>query len=257
MLHNIAKHIVRIQNRLFYRSLLCNDYQNKTINSLDLSKLPRKNRCFIVGNGPSLTIADLELLRNEDCFAANLIFKIFPETEWRPRYYVVQDRYARIDEFLKTEEVPYVFIGSYFWRTRGCENRKAYCFHHEECLSGETLKFCIGDDYCFYDSCTVTYTMIQMAVKMGYEEIYLLGIDHNYPSVIDEKGNVSIKSTEKSHFFKDERPGEVIANLIMMEKGYRKAKEVVENLGIKIYNTTRGGLLDVFVRKHLEDVFKD
>ena len=41
-------------------------------------------RCFVIGNGPSLKVSDLERIKNEDCFAANRIFKIFPNTTWRP-----------------------------------------------------------------------------------------------------------------------------------------------------------------------------
>ena len=49
-------------------------------------------------------------------------------------------------------------------------------------------------------------------------------------------------------------PEEVIANVIMMERGYRKAKEVAAEKGIKIYNVTRGGMLEVFDRKNLDDI---
>ena len=48
-------------------------------------------RCFIIGNGPSLTVSDLESLKDEVTFASNRIFKIFDETDWRPDYYGVFD----------------------------------------------------------------------------------------------------------------------------------------------------------------------
>ena len=49
--------------------------------------------CFVIGNGPSLTAEDLTTLHEKgiDTFAVNRIFKIFPQTEWRPTYYVSTD----------------------------------------------------------------------------------------------------------------------------------------------------------------------
>ena len=44
-------------------------------------------RCFIVGNGPSLKNTKLDLIKNEFSFAMNRISMIFDFTEWRPSYY--------------------------------------------------------------------------------------------------------------------------------------------------------------------------
>lgn len=54
-----------------------------------------RERCFIVGNGPSLTMSDLQAISEEDCFGANHIYKLFDKTSWRPKYYVLQDRYTK------------------------------------------------------------------------------------------------------------------------------------------------------------------
>lgn len=48
-------------------------------------------RCFVLGNGPSLTVSDLELLKDEVTFAANKIYLCFGETNWRPTFYSVED----------------------------------------------------------------------------------------------------------------------------------------------------------------------
>ncbi len=49
-------------------------------------------RCFVIGNGPSLTPEDLDKLKNEYSFASNHIYKIFDRTNWRPTYYVSVDK---------------------------------------------------------------------------------------------------------------------------------------------------------------------
>lgn len=50
-------------------------------------------RCFIIGNGPSLTISDLEKLKacGEVSIASNSIYNLFSKTEWRPTIYTVHD----------------------------------------------------------------------------------------------------------------------------------------------------------------------
>ena len=39
-------------------------------------------RCFIIGNGPSLKLSDLEALKGEFCFGMNRIYELFPKTDW-------------------------------------------------------------------------------------------------------------------------------------------------------------------------------
>ena len=51
----------------------------------------RGQRCFVVGNGPSLDPDDLDALAGEFTFASNKIYKIFPRTVWRPTAYMVVD----------------------------------------------------------------------------------------------------------------------------------------------------------------------
>ncbi len=41
------------------------------------------DRCFIIGNGPSLKETNLDLLKEEVTFGVNSVFLIFPETDFR------------------------------------------------------------------------------------------------------------------------------------------------------------------------------
>ncbi len=53
----------------------------------------RGKRCFLIGNGPSLRIEDLDKLHehHEITFACNKIYNVFRNTEWRPDFYVMMD----------------------------------------------------------------------------------------------------------------------------------------------------------------------
>ena len=50
-------------------------------------------KCFVIGNGPSLSAADLQVLHEYGipCFGSNRIFKIFDQTDWRPTYFASED----------------------------------------------------------------------------------------------------------------------------------------------------------------------
>ena len=67
--------------------------QNKVLLSriMELKGSHKGERCFIIGTGPSLTVEDLNLLKNETTFATNRIYEVFDKTDWRPTYYVNQD----------------------------------------------------------------------------------------------------------------------------------------------------------------------
>ena len=62
------------------------------MNLENLHNLHLNQTAFIVATGPSLTINDLNKLKNEITFSCNKIYLAFNNTEWRPSYYSVIDR---------------------------------------------------------------------------------------------------------------------------------------------------------------------
>ena len=71
--------------------------QGKDEELLDLSKkflkLFDRGPITYVGNGPSLTVDQLEAIEG-DSIGVNRIHLIYPDTTWRPTFYVYTDRYA-------------------------------------------------------------------------------------------------------------------------------------------------------------------
>lgn len=132
----------------------------------------------------------------------------------------------------------------------GMSNPNAICYHIKRTLK-QTPKLPFSQDCSQYiqAASTVTYTMIQLACYMGYNEIYLIGMDHTYANVTDDKGVVIKKNKVRSHAFEDEKPEEVVANISYMEDAYRTARQYCEAHGVKIYNATIGGALEIFERK--------
>ena len=73
--------------------------QCKSSNRLRSLKEIHTGRCFIIGNGPSLTDSDLQRLMQlgEVTFACNSLIKLFDEKQFRPTYYFAQDNKVILD----------------------------------------------------------------------------------------------------------------------------------------------------------------
>ncbi|MBM6776923.1 DUF115 domain-containing protein [Collinsella tanakaei] len=251
-IHSACRGIVDINNYVFYKLFTLKSGHIAQIRALKNSR--KGKRCFIVGNGPSLALDDLKKIKQEDCFASNLIFKIFDKTEWRPKYYFLQDRYANVGKSIDGLDLEYIFIGDYFWRKRGVNNPHAICFHGKRGAKNGMPEFSTDISRYIIDHHTVSYSMIQCAAYIGYSEIYLLGMDHSYEFECDSKGNIIKTQQSKSHVFEDENPGQIVANVEGMNKAYLAAREYANTHGIRIVNCTRGGRLEWFERANLDDV---
>lgn len=249
LLYKVCLIFVRDYGRIYYYFLDKRFHYSTKLRALKDSKYGK--RCFVIGNGPSLTEQDLDLLKNEDCFAANRIFNIFDKTTWRPSYYVVDDWHGiRTDEANKLD-LPMIFFGDYFYRKHRINNPNVIVFYGHRTLDLNLESFGFSDDIAkeVFIGATVTFVALQMAMYMGYKEIYLLGMDHSFAYETDNKGNVKKNEfISKSHFFEDKGATRIIGNIEGMNNAYTTAKKYSDTHSIRIYNATRGGALEVFPR---------
>lgn len=128
----------------------------------------------------------------------------------------------------------------------------------EESFNNTSIYFSEDVSNHFCDGGTDTYEAIQLAVYMGFKEIYFLGIDHHYAASVDAEGNLVVDKTVKDHF--DDTDCMVIgfpATLETAQYAFTIAKEYADNHSIKIFNATRGGKLEVFERVDFDDLFRD
>ena len=246
---------VNVSNEFFYRSINRKMHYDEKIRELRDSQ--NGKRCFIVGSGPSLTMEQLEKVRGEDCFGSNRIYKLFDQTLWRPKYYVIQDRYDNTKGVYEKLDVEHFFVSDFYWKEHGMKNPHAVCYHIQRNLrQSENIPFSEELSNYVQAASTVTFTMIQFAVYIGYKEIYLIGMDHTYANITNDKGEIIQKNNVKSHVFEDETPNEVVANISYMEAAYRSAREYCDKNNIRMYNATIGGHLEVFERKDFYQIFK-
>ena len=113
---------------------------------------------------------------------------------------------------------------------------------------------------------TVMTFMIEMAMFMGFKEIYLLGTDCTNSFTSGHFGEAYTASTlDKVNLA---RARVIIGDPDLTLEGlgeyrrqrsisaYEKLEAYAKNHGVKIYNATRGGALEVFERIRLEDTLK-
>jgi len=253
LLHNLSYEIVSLGNWSWYRMADMKFKYSKKIKALENTKAGL--RCFIIGNGPSITIEDLNKLKDEDTFAFNKIFKVFNETSWRPLYYMTQDRYVVSKEEYEKLELDNIFTGAYYSRKISGTRSNFVYFDKRVPFGYKNIKFSEDPSKQIYDGYTITYSALQLAIYMGYKQIYLLGIDHNYQST-KSKNKIIVSNQTGSHFYQGEKNVEVIGLTEYSEYAYESAKKFADSNGIKIYNATRGGKLEIFERINFDDLFK-
>ena len=241
---------------------------------LRFRNIHKNKRAFIIGNGPSLLSEDLDKLYEcgELCFGANAIYKIFPKTEWRPDYLCFIDPCAVEISKKVIENYSYtVFIADDVFHRFSIEmpdTEQINIIHlspnivdnHYPYKPGFSQDIVTG----LKTSMTVTYFALQIAVYMGINEIYLLGVDNT----------ISLKSGEGEYFtdeyldrrtLSDLQEREVafsnmeqelaVHNVEFINKGYEKAEEYSRAHGFRIYNATRGGKLETFERVDFDSLF--
>jgi hypothetical protein len=219
-------------------------------------------RCFIIGNGPSLKPNDLSILdaNREITFAFNRIYHIFPETSWRPTYYVSQDDKMLLGCQSEVCKIPALikFIPAEFQWYYGIDVEDALIFHLKNRPDPDRPIFSDRIDKCIINSNTVVITAIQIAMYMGIKDIYLIGVDHHFHTSINSRGEIIVDSTAKDYFseeYNKDKHNLYIPNVEKSTLDFYAIKSFAQKRGVRIINSTRGGELDVFTRLSFDLLF--
>jgi hypothetical protein len=246
------------------RILSHDDRKLDTYNGIHKSKA-----CFIIGNGPSLRADDLERIRQKGfiCFGANKITRIYGKTSWRPDYYVCIDNLVltqNIHEILLRVDCP-IFLDSRrkkmikdFESVIGRRLRNIHFLGYRVCKNNEAF---VPSGHLLFSGGTVTFTAIELAWMMGFRTFYLIGCDHTYGAYRNIKKTArtltaDINTNEDYFAANYMRRGEImnVGDMDKATEGYMSAREYIMRHGGRIFNATRGGLLEVFERVDIEAV---
>ena len=219
-----------------------------------IKDIHKGKRGFVIGNGPSLRVSDLDKLANDVSIASNKIYLAFDDTIWRPDYLTIADPlvWDKVRESVR-EHFPRVLIPSYL--ERDDSEREIYW---KSKYMGIIERFSGDLGRCAYSGQTVTFENLQLAVHLGLNPIFIIGCDHNYAGEKNITAGIAIKQgSEKTHFTSNYRkPGEKVlpASILDMEASYREARKYCDKNKVKIFNATRGGQLEIFQRIDFDSI---
>lgn len=233
-----------------------------------LRDLHKGQRCFVLGNGPSLNKCDLTLLKDEFSFAVNGIFYKTQEMGYKPNFYMVEDNHVITDNIEKinafncdykffpahyrNEVVPdenTIFIPSDFGFYR--KGHPSYC----------VPRFSTDISKVIYTGQSVTMMQLQLAYHLGFTEVYLIGMDFNYDlpaSTVVDGVNYTSQEDDPNHFHPDyfgKGKKWHDPKLDRVLKNYEECKKSFEADGRVIYNATVGGKLELFDRVDYQKLF--
>ena len=217
----------------------------------------RGGRCFIIGNGPSLRIEDLDVLakRKELCFGLNLIHMAYRNTSWRPDYVCVSDTLTlkkNAEKIIKQNECP-LFVADSLLRFQEDEAIDERILPFRKRYPKETDNFAYGFSTDItegiYNANSVAYYALQIAVYMGFAEIYLLGMDNSGWGL-----HFDGKYMEEADVFRENYDKEMESRIISL--AFQKAEKMSAQYGFKIYNATRGGCLETHERVDFDRLFE-
>ncbi len=221
-------------------------------------------RLFILGNGPSLNLCDLSLLRQEITFGVNAIYLNQEKMGFYPTYYVVEDEFIAEDRAHEINSLkgPQKFFGNYL----------NYCLADQPDVSWINLRMDYGPYPGFphfsrnaartvWVGGTVTYVCLQLAYYMGVQQVYLVGFDHSYKIPADahiDGQAITSQSSDPNHFNADYfgkgyRWHDPMVE--RMEQAFCRARDVYSTSGRHIFNATVGGKLEVFDRVDYASLF--
>ncbi len=222
-----------------------------------------KRRIFVIGNGPSIKKMDLSLLKNEITIGFNGIFL----HEWFvPTIYIVEDHLVAEDRMSEIHSYvcPVKLFPSYLGYCLQAQDNTIFLNHLSRISYPVDTDFSADAGRISYTGGTVTYTGLQVAASLGFEEIILIGVDasyqvHNVDRTEDYgTGVLTSKSDDTNHFdpryfgkgYRWHDP-----NVHTMLQAYRKARNWGIGNDVRIVNATIGGQLEVFPRTDFHQLF--
>ena len=255
-------------------------YKNKNLldKNLALKDKFKGQRCFIIGNGPSIGRQDLRRLAGEETFVLNTFYNHPQFNEIRPKNYLAMDSGAPFfrDELFQKEkflsQVNRLFFNLDFYdhfKKMGLYTDNRVHYLHIGGHFKENLNFNIEIHQTIPRIKNVVIASIMTAVYMGFEEIYLLGCEHSFlasPRQFEEEHFLGISyfvnpkdEAERKYYAMHLKSYEGAidqAKILFQNYRFLKAKIAKTHPNVKIYNATPNSFLDVFPYVKYESIFR-
>jgi hypothetical protein len=246
--YNRARHqaAAALDGRLRRSAVAVAEYRNRH----------RGQRCYILGNGPSLQRTDLTRLRESVTFGMNRIYLHFPAMGFATTYYVAVNTLVmeQCAEDIRRLEMPRFVT----WRGRRWLKNADVIFLDTDYTGPEVFSTDLTRRV--FEGSTVTFVALELAYYMGFGEVVLLGVDHNFTTQGPPNVTVVSAGEDRDHFspayfgkgFRWQLP-----DLEASERAYRLARQAFELDGRRVLDATPGGRLTVFPKVEYESLFQE
>jgi len=223
-----------------------------------LKDIHKGKRAFVIANGPSLKQTDLSKLNNEFTFGMNRIYLMFPELGFSTTYLTVVNDLVieQTANDLANLSLP-KFLA---WRSR---------HYFPANLPITQLPTFLYTSYTgphfstdvrgrVWEGATVTNVTLQLAFHMGFQQVILIGVDHNYSTTGKPNSTITSQGDDPNHFspayfgkgFRWQLP-----DLETSEVGYAMARGAYRRAGREVLDATIGGKLTIFPKVDYNTLF--
>lgn len=262
---------------------VADDFMQFDLENLSKFKnIHRGQRCFILASGPSIKEQDLTVLENEFCIAVSQFFLHPDIATIKPQYHCFAPQHSPFDDstskiifdnYSKCYKFPVkCFIGtssynysySTFLERNPQYNIDASYINYEAAPDLDEHNYTNSEIWDItkrpFGLMTVVYEAIQVANYMGFTEIYLLGVDHDYINDLQRDGH-HFYAESQSYSDKEHLSEISLERWFLIYhtrwKQYRLMRIYLDSIGVKVFNATPKSMLDVFPKVNLEDIIAE
>jgi len=228
-----------------------------------MKDLYKGQRCFVIGNGPSLSPEILDRLVDEYTFAVNRIALIFDRTDWRPTFYVgitdaIHDSRHKEDILAGIRASKTAICWDMYKSMTATNSAKnaiyVHCSHTGDHQNEQAQDDWWSDDVAerLVKFGVAVFCALQVAFYFGFTTIYLIGCDGNYTRPSD--------GIDRSHFDGAYRPFDVCPNYDYdklngaLQRAHEIAEAAAKRRGVKIYNCSPFSAITAHEKIDLEKV---
>lgn len=204
----------------------------------------RGEDCFILGNGPSLNRTDLSLLAGRHCIGLNKIHLILSRQALDLSYLV------SVNPFVVTQSVgEFSALGvTTFLPAEFCRRQSRRNPHFQAIRARDGFRFNTRMSGNFGQGHTVTFVALQIAFAMGFERVFLVGVDHSFKQAGRANEIQKMEQGDENHFDPSYFQGQLwhLADLEASEIAYRIAELEYRRAGRQVFDATVDGMLTIF-----------
>lgn len=214
-------------------------------------------RAWLIGNGPSVRLEDLDKLEDEVTFCFNRFYLAHDSTRLRASFTVSGDK-QMIEDF--GDEIVAKSGGRVFLANETPPDVRGR-YHWLRQVAGFPSLFSKDASVRVSPGGSSLYVAMQVGYYLGIRDFRIYGADFKFSFQRNRHSSDAFRTAtgDGNHFIKNYRSGKAWAppSVQNILSSFLAARTLIEAEGGRVLNTTHGGELEVFERLSFEDALRD